>query len=347
MLPSWLPTVGIEGGEINIVPVDFVADAIDHIAHQPDLDGQAFSLTDPNPKTAGEVLNLFAKEADAPQAAYRLDSGITDPATNLIKTGLRLFPPAKRVAKLRARRGRHPRRRPHLRQLPDPLRLDQRPGGAGGLGDRGAAAGDLRGPDLGLLGAQPRPGPVQGPLAGRRGAGQDRPGHRRLVGDRQSDRGQGRRRRRHGAARRPHGREARRDQRRDRARRRRRPHPQLRHVGRRGRRADGRRGAHLPRPRRHPRQQRRALDPPLGRARLRPLPRLRADDASQLLRRRAADPGAAAGDAGAQVGPHHQHQLDRDADQPAALLRLRRLEGGARRLQPRDRLRGDRRRAST
>jgi NAD(P)-dependent dehydrogenase (short-subunit alcohol dehydrogenase family) len=100
VLPSWLPTVGIEGGEINIVPVDFVADAIDHIAHQPGLDGQAFSLTDPNPKTAGELLNLFAKEADAPQAAYRLDSGITEPATNLVKTGMRFFPPAKRVAKL-------------------------------------------------------------------------------------------------------------------------------------------------------------------------------------------------------------------------------------------------------
>ncbi len=99
VLPSWLPTVGVEGGEINIVPVDFVASAIDHIAHQPDLDGQAFSLTDPHPHTAGEVLNLFAKQADAPQAALRLDTNITDPATSLVRTGLKLFPPAKRVAK--------------------------------------------------------------------------------------------------------------------------------------------------------------------------------------------------------------------------------------------------------
>jgi short-subunit dehydrogenase len=99
VLPSWLPTIGIEGGEINIVPVDYVAAAIDHIAHQPDLDGQAFSLTDPNPKTAGELLNLFAKEADAPQAAFRLDSDITQPATEILRTGLKLFPPAKRVAK--------------------------------------------------------------------------------------------------------------------------------------------------------------------------------------------------------------------------------------------------------
>jgi NAD(P)-dependent dehydrogenase (short-subunit alcohol dehydrogenase family) len=99
VLPAWLPAVGIEGGEINIVPVDFVADAIDHIAHQPGLDGQAFHLTDPNPKSAGEVINLFARAADAPQAALRLESGVTEPATSLVKTGLRLFPPARRALK--------------------------------------------------------------------------------------------------------------------------------------------------------------------------------------------------------------------------------------------------------
>ncbi len=100
VLPAWLPTVGIEGGEINIVPVDFVAAAIDHIAHQPGLDGQAFHLTDPKPKTAGEVLNLFARAADAPQAALQLDSGITDPVAGLARTGLRFFPPGRRALKL-------------------------------------------------------------------------------------------------------------------------------------------------------------------------------------------------------------------------------------------------------
>jgi NAD(P)-dependent dehydrogenase (short-subunit alcohol dehydrogenase family) len=100
VLPSWLPTVGVEGGEINIVPVDYVADAIDHIAHEPGLDGKAFSLTDPRPKTAGEVLNLFARAADAPQATVQLDTGITDPATSLVRAGLRFLPPAKRAAKI-------------------------------------------------------------------------------------------------------------------------------------------------------------------------------------------------------------------------------------------------------
>jgi NAD(P)-dependent dehydrogenase (short-subunit alcohol dehydrogenase family) len=98
VLPAWLPTVGVEGGEINIVPVDFVAAALDHIAHQPGLDGRTFHLTDPDPRSAGEVVNLFARAADAPQAALRLDSDLTDPATSLVRTGLRFLPPARRLA---------------------------------------------------------------------------------------------------------------------------------------------------------------------------------------------------------------------------------------------------------
>jgi NAD(P)-dependent dehydrogenase (short-subunit alcohol dehydrogenase family) len=100
VLPSWLPTVGVEGGEINIVPVDYVAAAMDHIAHEPGLDGRAFHLTDPNPKTAGEVINLFAKAADAPQMTVRLDTDITEPATGAIRSALKFFPPAKRALKI-------------------------------------------------------------------------------------------------------------------------------------------------------------------------------------------------------------------------------------------------------
>ena len=100
VLPSWLPTVGIEGGEINIVPVDYVAAAMDHIAHEPGLDGRAFHLTDPNPRTAGEVINLFAKAADAPQMALRLDTDVTEPAAGALRGALKFFPPAKRALKI-------------------------------------------------------------------------------------------------------------------------------------------------------------------------------------------------------------------------------------------------------
>lgn len=74
LLPPWMPTMGIEGGRMNMVPVDYVADAIDHIAHKPGLDGGCFHLTDPAPRRIGEVLNLFARAGHAPQMTMRLDA---------------------------------------------------------------------------------------------------------------------------------------------------------------------------------------------------------------------------------------------------------------------------------
>ncbi len=77
-LPEWFPLVGLEVGWTNIVPVDFVAAAIDHIAHEPDLDGQAFHLVNPRPQRAGDVLNTFARAGHAPQMAIRVDKRMTD-----------------------------------------------------------------------------------------------------------------------------------------------------------------------------------------------------------------------------------------------------------------------------
>jgi NAD(P)-dependent dehydrogenase (short-subunit alcohol dehydrogenase family) len=77
-LPQWFPLVGPELGWTNIVPVDFVARATDHIAHQPDLDGQAFHLTSPKSQRSGEVLNTFARAAHAPHLAMRIDKRLTD-----------------------------------------------------------------------------------------------------------------------------------------------------------------------------------------------------------------------------------------------------------------------------
>ncbi|MBK9115613.1 MAG: SDR family oxidoreductase [Betaproteobacteria bacterium] len=74
LLPPWMPMLGVEGGRINIVPVDFVADALDHIAHKKGLDGGCFHLTDPNPRRIGEVLNIFAKAGHAPQMTMRLNA---------------------------------------------------------------------------------------------------------------------------------------------------------------------------------------------------------------------------------------------------------------------------------
>ena len=73
-IPPWVPLVGLEGGEINIVPVDFVARALDLIGHKPDLDGQTFHLTDPAARSLGEVTNEFCRAAHAPQFTLRVDS---------------------------------------------------------------------------------------------------------------------------------------------------------------------------------------------------------------------------------------------------------------------------------
>ncbi len=71
-----MPTIGIEGGRINIVPVDFVVDAIDHIAHAPNLDGKCFHLVDPEPMRVGDVLNTFARAAHAPSMTLRVNAAL-------------------------------------------------------------------------------------------------------------------------------------------------------------------------------------------------------------------------------------------------------------------------------
>jgi NAD(P)-dependent dehydrogenase (short-subunit alcohol dehydrogenase family) len=72
-LPAWVPLVGYEGGPFNLVPVDFVASAIDHIAAQPGLDGGTFHVVDPRPLSVGDTLNEFCRAAHAPQFTLRVD----------------------------------------------------------------------------------------------------------------------------------------------------------------------------------------------------------------------------------------------------------------------------------
>lgn len=76
VLPPWMPAIGIEGGRINIVPVDYVVDAMCHIAHQQRAGGECFHLTDPAPMRVGEVLNIFARAAHAPALSLRINAAL-------------------------------------------------------------------------------------------------------------------------------------------------------------------------------------------------------------------------------------------------------------------------------
>jgi NAD(P)-dependent dehydrogenase (short-subunit alcohol dehydrogenase family) len=96
-VPQWMPMIGIQGREINLVPVDFVVRAMDHIAHQDGLDGRTFHLTDPDPPTAGEVIDIIANAAHAPQSSVRVPAGVIDVVEPLLRAGVSTVPLADTV----------------------------------------------------------------------------------------------------------------------------------------------------------------------------------------------------------------------------------------------------------
>ena len=97
LLPPWLPTIGIEGGRINIVPVDYVVDALCFIAHRPGLDRQCFHLTDPAPKRVGDVLDTFAHAAHAPSFSLRVNASLFGFLPDWMRQGMAVLKPVRRV----------------------------------------------------------------------------------------------------------------------------------------------------------------------------------------------------------------------------------------------------------
>ncbi len=99
LLPAWMPTIGIEGGRINIVPVDFVVAALNHLSHLDGQDGKCFHLTDPEPRRVGDVLAIFARAAHAPSMAARVNASLFSFfPTGLVKP-LMALTPVRRIKK--------------------------------------------------------------------------------------------------------------------------------------------------------------------------------------------------------------------------------------------------------
>ena len=96
-LPPWMPSIGIEGGRINIVPVDFVVKAMDHLAHAKGLDRKCFHLVDPQPLRVGEVLNAIAKAAHAPQMSLFVNAALFGFIPKSIKKGMMALTPVRRI----------------------------------------------------------------------------------------------------------------------------------------------------------------------------------------------------------------------------------------------------------
>jgi len=97
MLPPWMPTIGLEGGRINVVPVDFVVNAVDHIAHLRNEDGKCFHLVDPTPMRVGDLLNTIARAAHAPEMAMRVNAALLGFIPRHMRKALLALTPVRRI----------------------------------------------------------------------------------------------------------------------------------------------------------------------------------------------------------------------------------------------------------
>ncbi|MBL8352713.1 MAG: SDR family oxidoreductase [Burkholderiaceae bacterium] len=98
LLPPWMPSIGLEGGRINIVPVDFVVKALDHISHsKAELDRKCFHLVDPMGYRVGDVLDIFARAAHAPKMNVFVNAALLGFVPKSVKKGLMALAPVRRV----------------------------------------------------------------------------------------------------------------------------------------------------------------------------------------------------------------------------------------------------------
>ena len=98
ILPPWMPSVGLEGGRINIVPVDFVVAALDHILHsKADIKGKCFHLVDPQGYRVGDVLDIFSKAAHAPKMNLFVNAALLGFIPKGVKKGMMAMAPVRRV----------------------------------------------------------------------------------------------------------------------------------------------------------------------------------------------------------------------------------------------------------
>jgi NAD(P)-dependent dehydrogenase (short-subunit alcohol dehydrogenase family) len=80
-----VPIVGPDIGNVNVVPVDYVAEAMLELITKDGLDGRAFHLVNPEPQSVTSVYNAFAAAAGAPTISMELGEGLSRPIVRLAK----------------------------------------------------------------------------------------------------------------------------------------------------------------------------------------------------------------------------------------------------------------------
>lgn len=79
VLPRITPMVVPDAGRTNIVPVDYVVDALTHLMHVDGADGQTFHLTAPKAIGLQGIYRGVAKEAGLPPVRFRLPGASVTP----------------------------------------------------------------------------------------------------------------------------------------------------------------------------------------------------------------------------------------------------------------------------
>jgi NAD(P)-dependent dehydrogenase (short-subunit alcohol dehydrogenase family) len=97
LLPPWMPSVGLEGGRVNIVPVDFVVDALDFISHKEGITKKCYHLVDPVGYRVGDVLDIFSKAAHAPKMNLFINAALLGFIPKSVKKGLMAVAPVRRI----------------------------------------------------------------------------------------------------------------------------------------------------------------------------------------------------------------------------------------------------------
>jgi NAD(P)-dependent dehydrogenase (short-subunit alcohol dehydrogenase family) len=98
ILPPWFPSVGLEGGRINIVPVDFVVACLDHISHSKQaITGKCYHLVDPQGYRVGDVLDIFSRAAHAPKMNLFVNAALLGFVPKSVKKGLMALAPVRRI----------------------------------------------------------------------------------------------------------------------------------------------------------------------------------------------------------------------------------------------------------
>jgi len=82
-LPGLTPMAVPDTGRTNVVPVDYVVDALVELMHSPSLDGRTFHLTAPKAIGLPDIYRAVAAEAGLPRLRAKLPGAVAAPVLNV------------------------------------------------------------------------------------------------------------------------------------------------------------------------------------------------------------------------------------------------------------------------